>query len=526
MDTLPQKGARRDRVVETHARTSLALEMRVTGTKWRVVAVALVHPPTLLRRAVAAARAEQAGGDDVLPIRWEPSREVWFAQRPGDIAKPLEEATRRIGSEVAGVKGRRLPEDALAADEFVVELAPPAEERWQIPLNVDGEHLWRIGPGRGRGWRSRVLACRVPASRGSPGGRGTSFAPKALPRLATSTARFKGTELGDQPVDLLARASERGAPVKLDQNTLQSMLEDPPTRKGLGDLEEGVAHVLKEARLRESASQRDGVEALEKDGGERAGLRDGEVVGTLEQPPGSLSRRLRREVGVEVVHELGESDWGLAVPVRLYPREEAGEEVVVPLHEEGQLKHEVTDAGDELPPSRGDSIECGDEPNEGLAESKTSAGVGSRIGRLLERLDERQEDCPFPNIPIELLRLRWGRDPVLLPHCLLRQVGNAAVLRDTRANVLAVELLPDVPEGLEPHATLEDNHPLRDELHFVFPPEITVCVTLARRPRRRNEAATARTPGRILCAGRWRAVRPPVWIVMRAGSSIAPWPDG
>eukprot|EP00962_Isochrysis_galbana_P032500 scaffold10681_cov105-Isochrysis_galbana.AAC.2 len=77
MDTLPQKGARRDGVVETHTRTSLALEMRVTGTKWRVVAVALVHPPTLLRRAVTAARAEQAGGDDVLPVRREPSREIW-----------------------------------------------------------------------------------------------------------------------------------------------------------------------------------------------------------------------------------------------------------------------------------------------------------------------------------------------------------------------------------------------------------------------------------------------------------------
>eukprot|EP00962_Isochrysis_galbana_P037886 scaffold13323_cov121-Isochrysis_galbana.AAC.1 len=141
--------------------------MRVTGTKWRVVAVALVHPPTLLWRAVTAARAEQAGGDDVLPVRRELSREFWLAQRPGDIAKPLKEATTRfIGSEVAGVKGRRVPGHALVVDEFAVELAPPAEERWRILLDVDGEHLLRTGLGRGRGWRGRVLACRVSALRG------------------------------------------------------------------------------------------------------------------------------------------------------------------------------------------------------------------------------------------------------------------------------------------------------------------------------------------------------------------------
>jgi len=136
MDTLPQERARRDGVVEPHTRTSLALEMRVTGTKWCVVAVALVHPPTPLWRAVAAARAEQAGGDDVLPVRREFRRQIRLAQCPGDIAKPLQEATRFTGSKATGVERRRTPGDALAVDEFVVERAPPAEERRQVLLDV------------------------------------------------------------------------------------------------------------------------------------------------------------------------------------------------------------------------------------------------------------------------------------------------------------------------------------------------------------------------------------------------------
>jgi len=50
-------------------------------------------------------------------------------------------------------------------------------------------------------------------------------------------------------VNLFAGTSEDGAPVKLDQDPLQSMLEGATGRKGFGDLEEGVANVLEEARL-------------------------------------------------------------------------------------------------------------------------------------------------------------------------------------------------------------------------------------------------------------------------------------
>eukprot|EP00962_Isochrysis_galbana_P017744 scaffold5110_cov122-Isochrysis_galbana.AAC.4 len=262
------------------------------------------------------------------------------------------------------------------------------------------------------------------------------------------------------------------------------MLEGPPRRKGFGDLEEGVAHVLKEARLGECASQRDGVEALEEDGGERAGLRDRDVVGTLEQPPGSLSRRLRREVRVELAHELGEGELAQDIPLLFYLREVGVEEVVVP--SQGRLDaevphevavrppdHEVTEGGDKLPPRRSDGVDLGGEPNESLAEGTTSAR-----GRKIVPSRTSRSSC-FASDGEETL-------------------GNP----DTRANVLAIELLPDVTEGLEPHAALEDDHPLRDELHLVFTAEVTICVTLPRRPRRRNEAATARTLGRILCAGR------------------------
>jgi len=132
------------------------------------------------------------------------------------------------------------------------------------------------------------------------------------------------------------------------------------------------------------------VEALEEDGGERAGLRDREVVGTLEEPPGSLSRRLRREVRVEVAHELGEGELAQDVPVVLYLREVGVEEVVVP--SQGRLDaevphevavrppdHEVAEGGDKLPPRRSDGVDLGGEPNESLAESTTSARIGSRI---------------------------------------------------------------------------------------------------------------------------------------------------
>eukprot|EP00962_Isochrysis_galbana_P000395 scaffold107_cov106-Isochrysis_galbana.AAC.23 len=118
MDTLPQERARRDGVVETHTRTSLALEMRVTGTKWRVVAVALVHPPTLLWRAVTAARAERAGGDEVLSVRRKLGREFWLTQRPGNVGEPIEKATLLTGSKAAGVKRRRKPGHALVVDEL------------------------------------------------------------------------------------------------------------------------------------------------------------------------------------------------------------------------------------------------------------------------------------------------------------------------------------------------------------------------------------------------------------------------
>eukprot|EP00962_Isochrysis_galbana_P015370 scaffold4407_cov123-Isochrysis_galbana.AAC.7 len=125
------------------------------------------------------------------------------------------------------------------------------------------------------------------------------------------------------------------------------------------------------------------------------------------------------------------------VPPAWSPREcdadgHLGEEVVVPLDDVGPLDHEVAEDVDELPPRSGDDVDLGDEPNESLAESTTSARVGSRIKRRLERFSEGQEDCPPSDLLIELLRLQRGRDPVFLPHCMLRRARNVAVLRNTR----------------------------------------------------------------------------------------------